>query len=559
MIILIICTFIWSVSFLILYLLPPREKVNMTYTKITISFFTLFVSTILCIGQHAPVKYGKVLEKDTALKNYPGADAVILCDYGEYSFDGKTGVVYFDFTRHLRIKILNEAGLRYAKQLIPFYDLHSATFYTNNRSYILRAQTLNVDSKGKVIKTKVKSKHTAETKPDENFNASLTINFPNVKPGSIIEYEITIPTIELVNPSPWMVQYDMPSLWSELRIITPQDFNFAIKPYNMEYADVSEYKSIATSIQYPGRSFVYNANQYQFIRKNVPALPYLGNDLDFNNRRMFVKFMLDYGSRKFLFPRMDELLKATDPEFKYLNKSEKQTTLESAGFVLYKRPNLSKIAKDLNKSDRFGLPLILNMGMNDTIKKLTGTAKTDEEKVLVIYNFVRNQAEWNGRYRIFVDAGVPLFLIKLADKFTKEPVKMNTSLQKVLHKHKGTNSEINAILINLLRSAGYKANPVLVSTLNNSYLDTSFYNLHQFNHLIAAVEVDGREILLDAVKKGNGTILTSDVMNEFGILIELQKARWIQVTNPYPILPQSRETQNPLNEPPKNDSETKYY
>lgn len=531
----------------------------MNITKIPFVVFYLLISTILCFGQRAPVKYGKVEEKDTTLKYYQGADAVILCDYGQYRFDGLTGMVYFDYTRHLRIKILNESGMRYATQQVPFYDLRAATFYPSNRSYILRAQTLNIDAKGKVVKSKVKFKHTVESKTDENFNAKLTINFPNVKPGSIIEYEITIPTIETVNPAPWMVQYDLPSLWSELRIVTPVDFNFAIKPYNMEYSEVSEYKSITASIQYPGRSFVYNGNQYQFIRKNVPPLPYLGNDIDFNNRRMFVKFMLDYASRKFLFPRMDQLFKATDAEFKYLNKTEKQTTLENAGFVLYKRPNLLKIAKDLNKSDRFGLPLILNMGLNDTIKKLTGSAKTDEEKVLAIYHYVRNKAEWNHKYRIFVDAGIPLFFIKLADKFTKEPVKMNTSLQKVIHKQKGTNSEINAILINLLRSAGFKANPVLTSTLNTCYLDTSFFNLHQFNHLIAAVEVDGKEMLLDAVKKDDGSIMSSDVMNEYGLLINLQNARWIQVANPYPALPQNSESQKTLNEPTVNDSETKYY
>jgi hypothetical protein len=75
--------------------------------------------------------------------------------------------------------------------------------------------------------------------------------------------------------------------------------------------------------------------------------------------------------------------------------------------------------------------------------------------------------------------------------------------------------------------------------LNNCYLDTSFFNLHQFNHLIAAVEVDGQEILLDAVKKGDGSIMTSDIMNEFGLLIELKEARWIQVAYPYPVLPLS--------------------
>ena len=529
----------------------------MTFKKVSFSVFFLCVSTVLCFGQHAPVKYGKLEEKDTASGYYQGADAIILCDYGQYKFDGKTGVVYFDFTRHLRIKILTKAGLRFATQQIPYYDLHTATYYPYTRSYELRAQTLNVDAKGKVVKSKVKPNHTSVTKPDENFNASVTINFPNVKPGSIIEYEMIIPTIETVNPAPWMVQYDLPCLWNELRIITPQDFNYAIKPYNMEYSDVSEYKNIATSIQFPGRSFVYNANQFQFIRKNVPALPYSGCDIDYNNSRMFVRFILDYATKSFLFPGMTELFKATDPEFKYLNKAEKQITLENEGFILYKRPNLPKIAKDLSKSERFGLPLILNMGLNDTIKKLTGRFNTDEEKVMAIYYFVRNQAEWNNRYRIFVDAGVPLFLIKLADKFTKEPVKMNTSLQKVIHRKKGTNSEINAILINLLRSAGFKTSPVLVSTLNTCYLDTTFFNLHQFNHLIADVEVDGREVLLDAVKKGDGSIMTSDVMNEFGLLIELRSARWIQVANQYAILPQDREIPKTVNEAPKKESKSK--
>ena len=454
---------------------------------------------------------------------------------------------------------MTEAGLRYATQKIPYYDLRSATYYMNNRSYNLRAQTLNVDAKGKVIKTKVKPKNTFETKPDEEFNDTLTINFQNVKPGSIIEYEITIPTIETVNPAPWIVQYDLPNLWSELRVVSPQDFNFGIKPYNMEYTDVSEFKSIATSIQYPGRSFVYNANQYQFVRKNIPALPYTGNDIDFNNKRMFVKFMLDYATKSYLFPRMTELLKGTDPEYKYLNKSEKQSTLDNVAFVLYKRPSLTKIAKDFNKSDRFGLPLILNMGLNDTIKRLTENVNTDEEKVMSIYNYVRKQTEWNGRYRIFVDAGVPLFLIKLADKFTKEPVKMNTSLQKVMRKHKGTNSEINAILINMLRSAGFKAYPVLTSTLNTCYLDTSFYNIHQFNHVVVAVEIEGREILLDAVKKGDGSMMTSALMNEFGIEVESQKARWIRVSNPYLVIPQSRVIEESLNEKPKTDQDTNYY
>jgi hypothetical protein len=513
----------------------------MSLSKITFCLFFFFVSTLICVGQRRPAKYGKVDEKEMNLTSYQGADAVILSDYGEYKFDGISGSVYFYFTHHLRIKILTEAGLRYATQKINYYDLRSAMYTTGREGNNLRAQTLNVNKKGKVITSKVKPKFTIYAPPDENYNASITVYFPDVKPGSIIEYEITIPTIETVNPDPWMVQYDIPCLWNELRIITPLEFNYAIKPYNIEYAEISEFKNTTTSIKYPGKSVVYNANYFQFVRKDIPALPYPGNDLDYNNSRMYVKFMLDFASKKFELPKMNEIVKAMDPEYRFMDKSEKQATLSNPSYILYRRPDLPKIAKDLNKSQQFGVPLVLNMGMGDTIRQLTAMCNTDEEKVEAIYHFVRNSIEWDNHYRVFVDAPVPQFIIKVANKFAKEPVKMNTGLQKVVQKQEGSSSEINAILINMLRKAGYKTYPVLVSTLNNCYLDTAFFNLHQFNHVIAAVELNGQEILLDAVTKGNGSIISSEIMNEYGLLIEMRGARWVQVAYPYAVLPRSLE------------------
>lgn len=523
----------------------------MSFTRITLIVFSLVMSTVICVGQRPPLKYGKVEEHEIALTSFRGADAVILCDYGEYKFNAVTGVVFFEYTRHLRIKILTEDGLRYATQQVHFYDLHSASYSPYNLEYTLRAQTLNVNEKGKIVASKVKTRFTSATEPNEDFNTTLTINFPYAKPGSIIEYEITVPTLETVNPAPWMVQYDIPSIWSELRIITPQEFNYAIKSYNIDYSDVYAFENIATSIQFPGKSVVYNGNQFQFIRKDIPSLPYMRNDIDYNNSRMYIKFILDYATKNFLFQGMNEIFKATDPEYKYMEKSEKQLSLDHKGYILYKRQDLQKISTNLNKSERFGVPLVLNMGMNDTVWKLIRQFDNDEDKVMAIYDFVRSQVKWDYRYRIFVNEGVPLFIVKLADKFSQEPVKMNTSLKKVMQKREGTNSEINAVLINLLRAAGFKANPVLTSTLKNGYLDTTFFNLHQFNHLIASVVVDGEEILLDAVEKGDGSIMSSEIMNEYGLMIEAKKARWIQVAYPYPILPRNVVNPNPDKPEPK--------
>ncbi len=513
----------------------------MTFTKITFCVFCFLFSTLVSFGQRSPVKLGKVDEKEIALTSYQGADAVILCDYGEYKFDGLTGQVYFYFVHHLRIKILTEAGLRYATQQIHYYDLRTASFHPYNQTYTLRAQTLNVNKKGKVVATKVKSRYTVVTPPDYNNNASVTINFPDVKPGSIIEYEISIPTMETVNPDPWMVQYDIPSLWNELRIITPLDFNYAVKPYNIDYAEVSRFENMTTSIVYPGNSIVYNANFFRFIRKDIPSLPYSGSEIDYNNSRMYMKFILNYVSHKFILPKMNEILKAMEPEYKYLDRAEKQLALDNKAYIVYNKPDLSKITEDLNKSPQFGLPLIMNMGFNDTINKITALYDTDEEKIKAVYLFARDLADWNNQYSIYVDAPMPQFIMKIADRFSKEPVKMNTGLQKVVQRHEGSSSDINAILINLLKNAGFKAYPVLVSTLNNGYLDTAFFNIQQFNHIIAAVELNGREIFLDAVKKGSGSIMSTDIMNEYGLLVELQNARWIQVAYPYAVLPRSLE------------------
>jgi len=513
----------------------------MTFRATIFCVFCLVSATVICAGQLPPLRYGRLHEKDTALTSYEGADAVILCDYGQYMFSNeKFGTVYFHYTRHLRIKILTEAGMRYATQQIPFYDLQSASYSIYSQSYSLRAQTLNVNAKGKIVESKVKFRNIDVTEPDEYFNARLTIHFPDVRPGSIIEYLITIPTFETVNPAPWMVQYDIPCLWNELRIITPVYFSFAIKPYNMEYSDVCEIKSIMTGISYPNmrRSGSYEAKQFQFIKTDIPSLPFSGNETDYNNSRMFVKFMLEFATQRQLLPGMSEIIKGMDPGYKYMKRSEKRTALLKSGYILYRRPDLKEITKDLNRSEQFGIPLILNLGFNDTLKKITGVYDTDEEKVMAIYHFVRDQLEWNKQYRILLDPGIPFFLIWLVDKITREPVKMNVTLKKVIDKGEGNNSEINGVLINMLRAAGFRARPVLVSTLNNTcYLDTSFFNLHQFNHMIAAVEVDGREILLDAVRKWEGTIMTADLMNEFGLLIELRRARWIKVADQHSVPP----------------------
>lgn len=493
-----------------------------------------FIAALLLLlqngySQKAPMKYGKPSETEIKLTEFQNADAVILCDFGEYYLDGKVGPVYFYFKRHLRIKILTENGLKYATQTVPYYDLTKATFYQNSTGYELRAQTLNIDENGKIIKSRLKPKNITRSNVYNDFNTEVTLNFPDVKVGSIIEYEINIPTIYLVNPPVWYLQYDIPVVWSELRITSPEEIDYGAKVYNCNSMDIFEKKSINTSISYMRGSASYIANRLQFVKTNIPAYYDTQSLNDANPGRMYIKFMLEYASRKFSPPFMEELFKATDPGFRYLDKSEKSTTLRNSSYILYTKPELETIAGKLMKDPSFGPPMIINMGLKDTLQKITEGCKTTDEKTKAIYRYVSDRFEWNGSYRVFVNMGFPIRIVEFASRFASEDANMNTSLSKAFRKQTGTSSEINFTLINLLNTAGIKAYPVLVSTNDFDIIDTTFFNLHQFNHVVVFVEQSEGNTLLDAVQTENGTILTTTPLNKYGLLIKKNEAEWVSV------------------------------
>ncbi|MNL12694.1 hypothetical protein D3C87_1335670 [compost metagenome] len=82
----------------------------------------------------------------------------------------------------------------------------------------------------------------------------------------------------------------------------------------------------------------------------------------------------------------------------------------------------------------------------------------------------------------------------------------------------GNAAEINFILINMLKVAGVEVNPVLVSTVENGI--PVYPTRTGFNYVIAAAEIDGKQILLDATHKFTSpNILPLNLLNWKGRLI----------------------------------------
>jgi hypothetical protein len=119
------------------------------------------------------------------------------------------------------------------------------------------------------------------------------------------------------------------------------------------------------------------------------------------------------------------------------------------------------------------------------------------EKADAVFKFVQNKMNWNTKKGYYTDKGVKQAYIDGT----------------------GNVAEINFILIAMLNAAGIKAYPVLLSTIDHGV--PQYPNRTIFNYVIAAVEIDDKQILLDATNKNTTlNIIPLDAINWTGRLLK---------------------------------------
>jgi hypothetical protein len=149
-------------------------------------------------GQPTPARYGKVDIADLQMKVYDldtTADAVILCDYGEFDANN------FQFTRLKRIKVLKKEGA----------DRVPLVFNVENLGD-LRGSTFNLEN-GEVVQSKLKNESIYKERLYGNLYR-YRVTMPDVRVGSVVDIQYSFPGL----PSEWKFQDEIPVRWSELRI-----------------------------------------------------------------------------------------------------------------------------------------------------------------------------------------------------------------------------------------------------------------------------------------------------------------------------------------------------
>ncbi len=191
------------------------------------------------------------------------ATAVILADYGELGHDSR-GRLTMD--RHVRIKILSEAGFDYGTVALPYY---AEARTSGVRS--VRGQTFNLQPDGSVDRNTLDKGSIFDENLYENYG-QVRFTLPKLAAGSVIEYSYKqIYDAPLYLP-PWVFQAEQPTLYSELRITIPNTIQYATATRGFVQADLSEFDSTPTSGAYG------EALRHRMVMTDIPALreePYM--------------------------------------------------------------------------------------------------------------------------------------------------------------------------------------------------------------------------------------------------------------------------------------------
>lgn len=278
--------------------------------KIKIGLFTIFMASLIFAQSGKKPKWGEVSEEEMNYNSVifePDAGAVVLYEEGRAVIGNA-----FDTHVYKRIKILNERGMEAAEQQLRYYT------YKNLQSYRkLKAQTLNVEN-GKTVAYPVDKKSFFDNDINEYYNV-VKFTFPNLKVGSIIEFEYDFHDETMYYVDAWRFQNAYPTLYSK---------------YEIENKSILDYISVAVGdkiVEYSQK----RPTTTSWVLSNLPgysSLDFLYNQEDMAERLVFQ--LRGYSKQEGMYNK-ETHYKSVLAEWKDLTKqmAEKYTSQKNPGYA----------------------------------------------------------------------------------------------------------------------------------------------------------------------------------------------------------------------------------
>ncbi|WP_067144691.1 DUF3857 domain-containing protein [Pseudotamlana agarivorans] len=356
---------------------------------------------------------------------------------------------------HERIKIYSQEGFNYATKQIGLYQSGGVKEEISS----LKAYTYYLEN-GKVEEVKLDKDNIFETELS-SYWVQQKFTMPNIKIGCVIEFRYRIDSPFISNIDEFVFQADIPIKKLEAEFEAPEYFvyksnfkgYFPVRPITEKRrGNIIYYQKSRGEGRNPGGTTFqsekvdFEKNVTIFDLSNIPALkeePFVNN---INNYRSAVKYELSY--------------------VKYPNRP-----------INYYSTSWEDVVKNIYESSSFGGELGKSGYYEQDIDALIGSVSDPLKRAYLIFDFVKSRMKWNEYYGYYTDKGVK--------KAYKEQI--------------GNVAEINLMLTSMLRHAGLRAYPVLVSTRSHGV--PLFPTREGYNYLVSCVRFPEGDMLLDATNK----------------------------------------------------------
>jgi hypothetical protein len=391
------------------------------------------LSCFNAFAQKKEIDFGKPLPEEIALKVYEkekSAGAVVLYDYTKISFEYEYSQAKYVIEKLVRIKILNSNGLENGNVSIPF--IGSSSFEDVEK---IKGVTINTEG-DKLITSEISKSNIYKSK-EKNTISTVKIAFPNVKPGSIIDYQYKITRETLFSIPTVYLQQDIPVIKEQVVFDLPE--------------------------------FLQTKKEFIGISKEVKSEEITDKYISFSSggREQFKSFSTLYEYK--------DILPLKNEEYMFGTMRNHWKRIESS---------VTGIAFPGERAEYFKDTWGMVGGMMRRNKYFWGqitkgiSPKEPENKVKYLCEYVKSNFSWNSEYTL-----------------------TGKDVSKVLETKTGSNGELNLLLVNLLRHAGLECYPVLCSTNDYGIVNESNPDINEFNCTMTLVQLKDKILVIDAAEK----------------------------------------------------------
>lgn len=426
----------------------------------------LSISPSLLKAQSPNTKFGKPTDEELNMSVYApdeSAEAVVLYKSTKvwYAYIVDDFKLYTEVKA--RIKVLKPEGVKYANVEVPYVENEKVKSMKETVTG-LKAYAYNMEN-GSMTKTKMENDVVVREQVDKSHKV-LKFTVPQVKEGTVIEYQYRIESDYYFYIDTWVAQEEIPVAYTSYSLSIPEYFVFSLDETG-EHRLESKVEDESFKFTAKGALISCTGEKYEFVGRDLPAIKDEG----------YVYCPLDYCNK------VSAELRGLDvPGEMYRDLSS----------------SWKEVGLNLMEDEDFGRRIKNICSIKDLLSASGASQNTDVVgKMAAIYTELKRRLKWNGDYKLF-----------------------GQSLSKVIKDGVGSNADLNLILLSAYREAGLDARPVVMSRRTRGRLPLSHPSVNKLNTFVVGV-VDGQTVhFIDgSVEDGYVDVLPSLLLTEQGYLL----------------------------------------